>query len=652
MYLKLAMRNMVRSAKNYLIYFITVSLTVALMYSFVALGLSEDIISLSENMVMLTTCISVLSVFVALAASFVISYAVRFMLEQRKKEFATYELLGMEVGTIQKLFLLENCLIGVLAFGIGIVIGAVLSGVFSQIVANIFKVPREYKVTCSISALMLVFIFFLLMYGVGIFRAVRIIRRAKIINLLYDSHKNEQIPDKKIAGRILVVGFSFAVIAGSMFGIWKGFSIQTNAAWLVFIAAVCGLFFGVYGIYYNIPYLLLTFARNRVTIKYTNDNLFYFGQITRRIQSGGRMMAVTAILFTISLATMFVGLTMGNSYRANIEVEYPYDVGVAIDAPLTQDSFLPLVSYVNESASVLDSRVFYLYTLENYNIVAMSYSDYSYLRSLLGLQEVSLQSGEYLVHCDTWNYQKKIMEALSSQNEIALAGSILVNPQSTLYTEPMEQYQIAGINGYVLVVPDDVASLLIPDKIRIVMELENDGYPELRGEIRRFLNGDEWNPKMQQDGAFSDRITMSVTVKAWGIANSLTGFTTISFCGFYLSLVFILLSSTILAFKQLSAMEYNRRNYGIIDKMGVSKKTQGHLMHRELGTFFLIPLVMPVIVLVLLIVGAQNMFGAFILQDNIIPISGMITFAVFGVIYVVYYQATYYLFKRTVMTIR
>ena len=100
MYLKLAMRNMVRSAKNYLIYFITVSLTVALMYSFVALGLSEDIISLSENMVMLTTCISVLSVFVALAASFVISYAVRFMLEQRKKEFATYELLGMEVGTI------------------------------------------------------------------------------------------------------------------------------------------------------------------------------------------------------------------------------------------------------------------------------------------------------------------------------------------------------------------------------------------------------------------------------------------------------------------------------------------------------------------------------------------------------------------------
>lgn len=57
---------------------------------------------------------------------------------------------------------------------------------------------------------------------------------------------------------------------------------------------------------------------------------------------------------------------------------------------------------------------------------------------------------------------------------------------------------------------------------------------------------------------------------------------------------------------------------------------------------------MPVIVLVLLIIGAQSMFGTFLLQDNIIPASGMITFAVFGLIYVVYYQATYYLFKRNV----
>ncbi len=69
--------------------------------------------------------------------------------------------------------------------------------------------------------------------------------------------------------------------------------------------------------------------------------------------------------------------------------------------------------------------------------------------------------------------------------------------------------------------------------------------------------------------------------------------------------------------------------------MGVSVKTQSLLIHRELATFFLIPLVMPAIVVFLFIIGAQNMFGTFILQDNIIPVSGMITFGVFGVIYLV-----------------
>ena len=104
MYLKLALRNIKRSAKDYVIYFVTIILIVMLMYSFLALGFSDDIISMSENMSMLTTGMTVFSVIVSLISSYIVSYAVQFMLRQRKKEFAIYELLGMEVGTIQKLF--------------------------------------------------------------------------------------------------------------------------------------------------------------------------------------------------------------------------------------------------------------------------------------------------------------------------------------------------------------------------------------------------------------------------------------------------------------------------------------------------------------------------------------------------------------------
>lgn len=119
MYIKLAIQNMKKSIRNYVIYFVTITLTAAMMYSFLALGFSKEVLSMSENMSMLTSGILGMSVIVALIASFVISYAIRFMLEERKKEFATYELLGMETSSIQKLFFIENGVIGMAAFFIG-----------------------------------------------------------------------------------------------------------------------------------------------------------------------------------------------------------------------------------------------------------------------------------------------------------------------------------------------------------------------------------------------------------------------------------------------------------------------------------------------------------------------------------------------------
>lgn len=143
-----------------------------------------------------------------------------------------------------------------------------------------------------------------------------------------------------------------------------------------------------------------------------------------------------------------------------------------------------------------------------------------------------------------------------------------------------------------------------------------------------------------------DHVTMGVTVQSWGVDNSLTGYTSISFCGLYLSVVFILLSCTILAFEQLSALDNSRRSYQIINKIGVSKKMQKKLIHRELSTFFFIPLILPVIVMIILMFGAQNLFGAYILQKGIIPLYGFATIAIFAIIYFAYYETTYYLFKK------
>ena len=91
---------------------------------------------------MLTTGILILSVLIAFMSSFVIGYAIRFMLGQRKKEFAAYELMGMEVKTVRNLFLVENSIIGGVAFLLGTLVGTGLSGLLNQVVQNIFEIPH------------------------------------------------------------------------------------------------------------------------------------------------------------------------------------------------------------------------------------------------------------------------------------------------------------------------------------------------------------------------------------------------------------------------------------------------------------------------------------------------------------------------------
>lgn len=649
MYAKLALRNIRRSLRDYIIYFITLSLTVALIYSFLALGFSPDIIRMTENMSMLTSGILLLSVLIAFMSSFVIGYAIRFMLGQRKKEFATYELMGMDVKTVRNLFLIENTMIGGGAFLLGSLIGTGLSGLLNQAVKNIFEVPHSYRISFSFRAWAIALLFFVLMYGFGMIRATKVIRRQKVIDLLYDSRKNEEFRFKSLHWNALVILLSIAVMVTGAILLAKGLHIETNEALLYLGGSYLFILVGVYELHRKFPLLLYQFTKRNLRRKYKGENLFFLGQIGRRIQSAGRTMAVVAILLTISLATMFVGLTTGAGYKANMEAYYPYDTGVAIDAPFTKASMDSVISFVDERYGVKDSVTYYLYTVPDEPIEALALSDYNHLRTILGLSTISMGSGKFLIHCDTWNYLDEIEQALEQQPEIMLNGNMLTAMEMPVLTEPMEQYQMAGTNGYVLVLPDQVAQQLPGNKIRIVMELASNEHPELKSELNRFLNSGEWTPKVQAGHKMPEKVTMGVTVKAWGVANSLTGFTAISFCGMYLSIIFIILSCAVLAFEQLSAIDKNQKNYEIIERLGVSMQKQVSLIRKELSIVFFIPLFFPLILTVLLIAGTQLIFGEAILQKGLVLQHGLVTILIFCSIYSLYFGATLFLFKRVIL---
>ena len=96
MLFKLAFRNVKRQIGNYLIYFITVSLTVALIFSINNMIFSDVIRLTAESLgsafeTSTRALLFMLSGFLSVVIAFVLGYATSFLLSRRKKEFGLWE---------------------------------------------------------------------------------------------------------------------------------------------------------------------------------------------------------------------------------------------------------------------------------------------------------------------------------------------------------------------------------------------------------------------------------------------------------------------------------------------------------------------------------------------------------------------------------
>lgn len=116
---KLIFRNVHKNIRDYLIYFLTLTLSVSLFYAFNSISdqpaFSDMGITGSLLYDQLGILLSVLSVVIAVVLAFLIIYANQFLLKRRKKELGVYMVLGMKKDAFPgclpvKLFVLVSLL--------------------------------------------------------------------------------------------------------------------------------------------------------------------------------------------------------------------------------------------------------------------------------------------------------------------------------------------------------------------------------------------------------------------------------------------------------------------------------------------------------------------------------------------------------------
>ena len=127
MYFKLAVRNVRKSMRDYLLYFLTLSFAVCIFYVFNSIEAQEVMLKISsserEILKTLTQLMNVVSVFVSIILGFLIVSANHLLIRRRKKELGIYLLLGMKKSRVSSILVIETLFIGMISLGIGLLAG-------------------------------------------------------------------------------------------------------------------------------------------------------------------------------------------------------------------------------------------------------------------------------------------------------------------------------------------------------------------------------------------------------------------------------------------------------------------------------------------------------------------------------------------------
>ena len=273
---KLSLRNARRQAQDYLVYFVTVVMAAALLYSFNALVFSQEIHALSQGMAMLPIMIMLASVVVICVFGWLVSYSTTFMLSRRSRELGTYILIGLENRQVARLFFLENLAVGGCALALGILLGGLLYQALRAIVLAMFGTGYRFSFTLSLNAVGLTAAYFALIYLNALRRSRKRIRRMKIYDLIYFERQNEGAAIQTGKGRRVL--FAVSILLGAAGTVL----LMMPDLVIALIGAGCVIAF-LFGFFLSFASGVPAFFDKRPARKFKGHNLLIFRTLTAKL---------------------------------------------------------------------------------------------------------------------------------------------------------------------------------------------------------------------------------------------------------------------------------------------------------------------------------------------------------------------------------
>ena len=338
MLMKLALRNIRRSMRDYAVYFVTLTLGVAVFYAFNAIEDSRVLFEAQEGAAnvflasgesifdILAQVMTYFSVVVAVVLGFLVLYANRFVVRARKKEFGTYLLLGMSPRQVSSVVLMETLIVGVIALLAGLGLGFLISQAIAFATASLIGVAiSDYHLLFSArSAELTLGCFALIFVVVALFNAVQI-SRCKLATLLSANSRNERMPVRNPIVCLVVFVLSCLILAkayaelnldGLMY-----FGEHFRTATALMLVGTLGLFWSTSG------FFILLIQRLR-SVYFKGLAMFTMRQIAAKVNTAFvSLWAVTVLLF-FSIVVFSTGFSLASLFSDQLEENTQFDASI------------------------------------------------------------------------------------------------------------------------------------------------------------------------------------------------------------------------------------------------------------------------------------------------------------------------------------
>ncbi|WP_394921917.1 ABC transporter permease [uncultured Robinsoniella sp.] len=642
---QLSIRNAKRQAREYMIYFITITCTVSFMYGFNALIFSDTVSSLPE-LEILFYMIIMISILIVFILGWLVHYMTNFMLKKRSKELSTYMILGISNKDISRLFFKENFLICGMAFVCGTLFGYLISEILKIIILNLFGADYQFSISFSLRAIALTGFYFLLIFIFALWRNGRSIRKMKLYDLLYYEKRNEKSRLENAGWMVFVFLISFICgVAGIGLFIYmpigKGYDVLLGLALIVLF---------LFGFFQSVPGFLAKVFGGRENIKYSKNRLFLLRSFTSKIASLSMTLSMICILFTLALTAMGVAVSVNKIASRSIELNVfdivilsknpesrlsDYRSSIEEEASVTADHSYNV--YHNESRTFQDIRkeaaaeysslpqdIYVEYQYDTF----MKYSDYRALCNMLDIEAPKLQENEYMIHC-TAALQDAYSELL--HRGISINGETM--ELASINTAPFNQADAYG-NGldFIIIAPDNMVEKLSvvyqvysvqTDRQVSSMALEKlcsqDSNLEILNRNMLISSSEMGNYATSMAKVDKDYISGRSAFK-----KSYANVYSVMVALFYLALIFIVTGATILVTQILSDSEKNKKQYDILRHIGMNAGKVNQTVNKQLAAFFLLPLIPAVIISSSLVFISMNVMQPESFTFPVIPGRGWI----------------------------